>query len=82
MKIILVSQPTVCCQIHQLTLIVADQGYRIIKIDGLDQSAYDLLHGLQGIVNIPHNTTGDAWTEEFSRKCQAVRWLRGKFEVG
>ncbi|NCE65557.1 hypothetical protein D1159_13445 [Pseudoflavonifractor sp. 524-17] len=28
------------------------------------------------------NTTGDAWTEEFSRKRQAVRWLRGKFEVG
>ena len=27
------------------------------------------------------NTTGDAWTEEFSRKRQAVRWLRGKFEV-
>ena len=28
------------------------------------------------------NTTGDAWTEDFSRKRQAVRWLRGKFEVG
>lgn len=28
------------------------------------------------------NTTGDAWTEEFFRKRQAVRWLRGKFEVG
>ena len=28
------------------------------------------------------NTTGDAWTEEFSPKRQAVRWLRGKFEVG
>ena len=28
------------------------------------------------------NTTGDAWTEDFSRKHQAVRWLRGKFEVG
>lgn len=27
------------------------------------------------------NTTGDAWTEEFSPKRQAVRWLRGKFEV-
>ena len=27
------------------------------------------------------NSTGDAWTEEFSRKHQAVRWLRGKFEV-
>ena len=27
------------------------------------------------------NTTGDAWTEEFSWKRQAVRWLRGKFEV-
>ena len=26
--------------------------------------------------------TGDAWTEEFSRKRQAIRWLRGKFEVG
>lgn len=27
------------------------------------------------------NTTGDAWTEEFSRKRQAVRWLRGMVEV-
>ena len=27
------------------------------------------------------NSTGDAWTEEFSWKRQAVRWLRGKFEV-
>ena len=27
------------------------------------------------------NTTGDAWTEEFARKRQAVRWLRGKFEI-
>ena len=27
------------------------------------------------------NTTGDAWTEEFSRKHQALRWLLGKFEV-
>ena len=27
------------------------------------------------------NASGDAWTEEFSRKRQAVRWLRGKFEV-
>lgn len=27
------------------------------------------------------NSTGDAWTEEFSRKRQAVRWLRGRFEV-
>ena len=27
------------------------------------------------------NSTGDAWTEEFSRKRQAVRWLRGKFEI-
>ncbi len=27
------------------------------------------------------NSTGDAWMEEFSRKRQAVRWLRGKFEV-
>lgn len=28
------------------------------------------------------DSTGDAWTEEFSRKRQAVRWLKGKFEVG
>ena len=28
------------------------------------------------------NSTGDAWTEEFPRKRQAVRWLKGKFEVG
>ena len=27
------------------------------------------------------NSTGDAWTEEFSRKRQAIRWLQGKFEV-
>ena len=27
------------------------------------------------------NSTGDAWTEEFSWKRQAVRWLREKFEV-
>ena len=27
------------------------------------------------------NTTGDAWTEDFRWKYQAVRWLRGKFEV-
>lgn len=27
------------------------------------------------------NSTGDAWTEEFTRKRQAVRWLCGKFEV-
>ena len=27
------------------------------------------------------NSTGDAWTEEFSRKRQAVRWLLGKLEV-
>ncbi len=27
------------------------------------------------------NSTGDAWTEEFSRKRQAVRWLRGEYEV-
>lgn len=27
------------------------------------------------------NSTGDAWTEEFPRKRQAVRWLRGKYEV-
>lgn len=28
------------------------------------------------------NTTGDAWTEDFDCRCQAIRWLRGKFEVG
>ena len=28
------------------------------------------------------NSTGDAWTEEFRWRHQAVRWLRGKFEVG
>ncbi len=27
------------------------------------------------------NSTGDAWTEDFRWKRQAVRWLRGKFEV-
>ena len=27
------------------------------------------------------NTTGDAWTEEFPWKRQAVQWLLGKFEV-
>ena len=27
------------------------------------------------------NSTGDAWTEEFSRTRQAVHWLRVKFEV-
>ena len=27
------------------------------------------------------NSTGDAWTEEFSRERQAIRWLRGEFEV-
>lgn len=27
------------------------------------------------------NSDGDAWTEEFSRKHQAIRWLHGKFEV-
>ena len=27
------------------------------------------------------NTTGDAWTEDFRWKRQAVRWLRRKFEV-
>ena len=27
------------------------------------------------------NSTGDAWTEEFRWRHQAVRWLRGKFEV-
>ena len=28
------------------------------------------------------NSTGDAWTEEFRWRHQAVRWLRGQFEVG
>lgn len=28
------------------------------------------------------NTTYDAWTEEFSRRRQAIRWLRREFEVG
>ena len=28
------------------------------------------------------NSTHDAWTEEFDRKRQAIRWLLGKFEVG
>ena len=28
------------------------------------------------------NSTGDAWTEEFRWRHQAIRWLRGKFEVG
>lgn len=28
------------------------------------------------------NSTGDAWTEDFSRKRDAVRWLQGEFEVG
>jgi len=27
------------------------------------------------------NSTFDAWTEMFSRKRQAIRWLHGKFEV-
>ena len=27
------------------------------------------------------NSTGDAWTEEFTRKRQAIRWLRGEYEV-
>ena len=27
------------------------------------------------------NSTGDAWTEDFRWKRQAVSWLRGKFEV-
>lgn len=27
------------------------------------------------------NSTGDAWTEDFSWKRQAIRWLQGKFEV-
>lgn len=28
------------------------------------------------------NTIYDAWTEEFSRRRQAIRWLRREFEVG
>lgn len=28
------------------------------------------------------NSTGDAWTEDFNSKRDAVRWLRGEFEVG
>ena len=28
------------------------------------------------------NSTGDAWTEDFSSKHDAIRWLRGEFEVG
>lgn len=28
------------------------------------------------------NATGHAWTEEFRWKRQAVRWLRGAFEIG
>lgn len=28
------------------------------------------------------NSTGDRWVEEFPRKRQAIRWLRGEFEVG
>ena len=27
------------------------------------------------------NSTGDAWTEEFYQKHQAIRWLLGQFEV-
>lgn len=27
------------------------------------------------------NSTGDAWTEDFTRKRQAIRWLCGEFEV-
>ena len=27
------------------------------------------------------NCTGDAWTEEFPRRRQAVCWLRGEYEV-
>ncbi len=27
------------------------------------------------------NSTCDAWTEEFSHKRQAIRWLRGEYEV-
>ena len=27
------------------------------------------------------NSTGDAWTEEFDCKRQAIRWLLGEFEV-
>ena len=28
------------------------------------------------------NSTGDAWTEDFDSKYQAIHWLRGDFEVG
>ena len=28
------------------------------------------------------NSTCDTWTEEFSQKHQAIRWLHGEFEVG
>ena len=28
------------------------------------------------------NSTGDAWTEDFDHKRQAICWLRGEFEVG
>ena len=28
------------------------------------------------------NSTGARWVEEFPRKRQAIRWLRGEFEVG
>lgn len=27
------------------------------------------------------NSTFDAWTEEFTHKRKAIRWLRGEFEV-
>ncbi len=27
------------------------------------------------------NSTCDAWTEEFPHKRQAIRWLRGEYEV-
>ena len=27
------------------------------------------------------NSTFDAWTEEFTHKHKAIRWLRGEFEV-
>jgi len=27
------------------------------------------------------NSTHNAWTEEFDGKRQAVRWLKGKFEI-
>lgn len=51
---VLVPQSTIRCQVHQLALIVADQGDRIIELDGLDQTAHDFLHRFQRSVNVPH----------------------------